>query len=483
MRFWIAVAVMIGASAACAQEPSGLTDVFSQDGVLSATLVAAAGKVRVGDLELDGETYNGVYAGPILHVHPGDRMRLRLVNHLLQPTNLHFHGIRTSPLGNSDNAHLVVQPNTTFDYEVKIPLTQPTGIFWYHAHVHHLSEHQVMSGLSGTIVVEGPAPAPVTERLFVLKDMIFEDDTGNTVIDGAMHGIVQSVNGRLTSDESMRPGETQLWRFSNQSADRTAHIALDGHRFRIAAEDGEPVAAERSVETLDIPPGTRFDVMVIGGNAGRYALLAKGIMTGTGADRKPDRVLGYLEVAGDSAIPVVPVPSRPLPPDLRALQIDAKREIVFSQTTSVKEEDQHFFVNGKMFDASRIDVRVPLGNTEEWTIRNDSDDMHVFHIHQIGFQVVEVNGKPTPFAGYVDTVLVPERGEVKVRLPFTDRLILGRFMFHCHVLKHEDGGMMANIEVYDPAPQSLSSRLNQLYLHVWWWWHGVPWSQCGLESA
>jgi suppressor of ftsI len=121
-------------------------------------------------------------------------------------------------------------------------------------------------------------------------------------------------------------------------------------------------------------------------------------------------------------------------------------------------------------------VRVPLGNIEEWTIRNDSDDLHVFHIHQIGFQVVEVNGKPVPFTGYVDNVLVPERGEVKLLMPFTSRLILGRFMFHCHVLRHEDNGMMANIEVYDPAPTTLMVRLNRLYLHVVWWWQGVPWA-------
>ena len=130
-----------------------------------------------------------------------------------------------------------------------------------------------------------------------------------------------------------------------------------------------------------------------------------------------------------------------------------------------------------------MDVRVPLGNIEEWTIRNDSDDMHIFHIHQIGFQVVEINGKPVPFTGYVDTVLVPERGQVKLRMPFTDRVILGRFVFHCHVLRHEDLGMMANIEVYDPVRPSLSARLGLLYRHVVWWWNGVPWSLCGLEDT
>jgi FtsP/CotA-like multicopper oxidase with cupredoxin domain len=149
----------------------------------------------------------------------------------------------------------------------------------------------------------------------------------------------------------------------------------------------------------------------------------------------------------------------------------------------LKEKDQVFYVNGRTFDAERIDVRVPVGTIEEWTVRNDSDDMHVFHIHQISFQVVEANGQPVPFTGYVDTVRIPERGELKLRLPFTDRRIIGRFMFHCHVLKHEDKGMMAQIEVYDPVVPDPIVRFKRFYLHVWWWVHGVPWSLCGVADA
>jgi FtsP/CotA-like multicopper oxidase with cupredoxin domain len=418
----------------------------------------------------------------VLHVHPGDVMRIHLVNHLSQPTNLHFHGIRSSPLGNGDNAHLVIQPNTSMDYEVQVPLIQPVGLYWYHAHVHHFAKQQTMGGLTGTIVVEA-APPGVTERLFVLKDMVFDDDTGNTEIDETLHGVVQSVNGRLMTRQVMRPGETQLWRFANQSADRLLHITLGGHRFHVVGQDGEPYVTDHSVEVLDIPPGSRFDVLVDGGHRGQYALAVKGVMTGTGASRMPDRVIGTLDVAGEAVTPVAAPPVRPLPPDLRAVRVDDVRTMVFSQTLTTKAAEQRFFVNGRVFDAERIDVRVKLGHVEEWTIRNDSDDLHLFHIHQVGFQVVEVNGKPVPFTGYIDNVLVPERGAVKLRLPFTNPLILGRFMFHCHVLTHEDKGMMANIEVYDPTPPTFSVRLSRLYLHVLWWWRGVPWSLCGLSDA
>jgi FtsP/CotA-like multicopper oxidase with cupredoxin domain len=225
-------------------------------------------------------------------------------------------------------------------------------------------------------------------------------------------------------------------------------------------------------------------VLIEGGAPGRYALLSKKTMTGTGDARSPDRVLGHLTVAGPPATDADSAPAAAAPPvDLRAAAIDARRTVVFTQTTTLKANAQKFMIDGKTFDPDRIDVRVPLGHIEEWIVRNDSDDLHVFHIHQLGFQVVAINGAPVPFTGRVDTVQVPERGAVTLRLAFTDPLILGRFMFHCHVLKHEDKGMMANIEIYDPQPASLQRLASRFYLHVWWWLHGVPWTLCGIGYA
>jgi suppressor of ftsI len=462
---------------------AGLSEFRSSDGLLAVTLLAAEGKVRIGDLDLDGATYNGLYSGPVLRVRPGDMLRVRLVNHLSQPTNLHFHGIFTSPLGYGDNIHLSVAPGDTFTYQVRIPATQPPGLYWYHSHIHGMSEHQVMAGLSGALVVEPPAGSDVSERLFVLKDMSFDDDTGNVTIDDELHGLVQSINGAFGANTTMRPGETQLWRFTNQSANRPFHMALRGHRFHVVAEDGEPTSGQREVDVLDIMPASRIDVLVESGPAGRYELISKGAMTGTGATRRLDRVLGLLAVDGDAVVPVVTPQLTSLPPDLRPARIDARRTVVFTQTKTTKPDDQIFYINGVVFDAKRIDVRVPLGNVEEWTVRNDTDDLHVFHIHQLGFQVTEINGAPVPFTGRIDTMRVPERGEVKLRMAFTDKMILGQFVFHCHVLRHEDKGMMAQIEIFDPRPADFRQWVRQLGFHLWWWAHGVPWALCGVDSA
>jgi FtsP/CotA-like multicopper oxidase with cupredoxin domain len=458
------------------------SDLRSQDGALSVTLVASAGKVAVGDLELDGQTYNGEYAGPVLRVRPGDMLAVRLVNDLPQPTNLHFHGIQTSPLGYSDNIHISVAPGDSFTYRLRIPAAQPPGLYWYHSHMHGVSEAQVMQGLSGTLIVEGTEPQQAAERLFVLKDMEFEDDTDNPRIDDDLHGVVMSVNGGLDATEAMRPGETQMWRFTNQSANLPFRIALQGHRFRVIAEDGGPVTPERVTDVLDIPPARRFDVLVESGAEGRYALLARGMVTGTGTALTPDRTLGYLNVSGQPVLAAA-APAAAMPPDLRSARIDARRTQVLTQTTSFKADRQAFFVNGRRFDINRVDERVAFGSIEEWTIRNDTDDLHAFHIHQLGFQVTEVNGVPAPFTGRVDTVRIPERGSIKIRLAFTQPEVIGRFVFHCHVLKHEDRGMMAQIEVYDPKPSGPISWISNLYLHIVWWMNGVPWSMCGLSTA
>jgi suppressor of ftsI len=175
-------------------------------------------------------------------------------------------------------------------------------------------------------------------------------------------------------------------------------------------------------------------------------------MTGSGDKMTLERVLGRVTVAGDPVAPLATMAAFPEKKDLRASKIDERRTFTFTQLN----DDKTFLLNGKKFDHTRIDTRVPLGNTEEWTIKNDTDDMHVFHIHQIHFQLVEINGKPQPFEGYLDDVRVPERGEVKLILPFTEAQIVGTFMYHCHVLKHEDGGMMGIIEVYDPKSADAS---------------------------
>jgi suppressor of ftsI len=444
---------MAGNVLAQAPDPGPLRDLpefHSVDGILSAVLDVTEQKVNFGDVTIDGIVYNGDYAGPVLRVHPGDTMRIKLVNHLKEPTNLHFHGIHTSPLGNSDNVHIVVAPGESFDYEVKIPAAQPPGIYWYHAHIHGLSEKQVMGGLSGALIVEGfrdqfPELAEVKERLFVLKNFVYED-SDDPVIDGKYHDIIETINGQLLSNLSIKSGETQLWHFTNQSVKMYFRLRLRGHRFHIIGQDGDTALRETLSDEIVVLPAGRLDVLVVGGAPGDYALTEQHTLTGAGPKPETIRTLARLTVSTQTEQPVPPLARFPDKKDLNKIKPDAYRLVVFSQNAM----EGKYYINGKQFDAARIDTRVPLGSIEEWTIRNASDDLHVFHIHQLSFQVTEINGEPQRFNGYIDTVDVPARGEVTLRLPFTDPVIIGTFMYHCHVLEHEDKGMMAHIEVYDP---------------------------------
>ncbi|MCX7383374.1 MAG: multicopper oxidase domain-containing protein, partial [Alphaproteobacteria bacterium] len=147
----------------------------SRNGVLDVTLVAAAQEVAFDGVRFPGMVYNGRYEGPVLRVRPGDMLRINLVNRLNGPTNLHFHGIETTPRGRGDNIAILVPPGASFDYEVPIPADQPPGMYWYHAHVHGMSVEQVMGGLSGALIVEGaeamlPQLTGLRERILVLKD-------------------------------------------------------------------------------------------------------------------------------------------------------------------------------------------------------------------------------------------------------------------------------------------------------------------------
>ena len=442
-----------------------LQEVTSQQGILNVTLEARPQKVDLGGVSFDGLTFNGDYAGPLLRVHPGDIMHIHLINHLPEKTNLHFHGFHASPLGQGDNIFAVAEPEGTLDYIVKISPHQPAGFFWYHTHIHGLTEQQVNRGLSGGLLVDGfadqiPALGHVDEKILVLKQYAVEKSPDPAIKN--LHNLVQTVNGQLLSSMTMRKGETQLWHIANHGADLTFHLSLQGHKFRIVGRDGVSSNKETVVDRLDIGPANRLEVLVDAGDtAGSFDLVSEGAPVGVGAARQDNRVLGSVVVGNDAAVaPVATIQSFPAKLDLRQAEIKARRTYVFSQHIAVKDgEEDQYLINNQLFDHNRIDTRVPLGNVEEWTIKNDSDDMHVFHIHQIHFQVVEINGQKQDFDGYMDTVRIPERGEVKIIVPFNDPISVGKFVYHCHVLLHEDKGMMGIIEVYDPKKENVLANL------------------------
>lgn len=426
---------------------------YAIDGLLQTRLEARpAPNLGAGRLTYEGS--QGGLPGPTLRLRPGDTLRVDLVNNIGDGiTNLHVHGLHVSPLGNGDNVFLHIENGETFSYEFKLPENHPSGLFWYHPHYHGDSMTQVANGLAGAIVIEGglddlPELQDLPERLMVLQGPFF-----------GKGGVEYLINGVANPQLAIRPGQTQRWRVLNASANAFYDLQLDGQPLHRLSTDGNPYPAAVVTEHLLLGPGERTTFLVQGGQPGQYAF--RSLAWGSGAQAQPEIVLGTMVVGGEPMTPMeLPTSLIPLAAplsDLTHARVDVEREIVFQENNAAP----YFAINNKAFDPDRIDQTVRLGATEEWTIRNTSPEWHPFHIHINDFQVMTFNGQPiTP--SYQDTVSVPPGGEVTFRTRFLD--FPGKFVYHCHVLAHEDAGMMGTVEVVDdggdPPPATPVAKFN-----------------------
>ncbi|MEU3188246.1 multicopper oxidase family protein [Streptomyces sp. NPDC006923] len=422
-------------------------ELVSRGGVLRARLDVSRRKVDVAGRKLWALTYNGRYMPPTLRIQPGDRMELEVRNRLDKYTNLHVHGLHVSPSGNSDNVFIHIHPGETFHYAYKFLKTIKPGTYWYHSHAHPMSAPQVAGGMSGVIVVEGlkrylpPALRNITEHVVALKDFQVEGDevrTRNLRIGGATN---RTVNGQLTPTISIRPGEYQLWRLANISANIYYKVHLQGQQFQVIAQDASPVDRIWKADSLVIASGARYDVLVRGGPRGSTQLQTLAYSTGSAGNQFPKVRLATLVSEGEE-VPPVALPAAFAPRvDLSDAKLAARRTMVFSENKA----GTLFYINGKRFDPDRVDVRSRVNTVEEWTVRNDSDEEHSFHVHTNHFQLMSVNGRPYQARSMQDTANVPARGRIVVRNHFLD--YTGKTVLHCHILNHEDGGMMAVLEI------------------------------------
>jgi suppressor of ftsI len=408
-------------------------DVYSKDGVLKSTISASYHIGKVDNQSISSMLYNGSLGGPTLYVHPGDKIELDLINNLNESTNLHFHGLHVSPVNNSDNVFLEIAPGKTQHYSVDIPKDHPPGTFWYHSHIHHISNEQVASGLSGLIIVEGleqllPEPLQnITTQNFALRD--FPDSSTTT-------SSYRTVNGDINSNINITLGDTQLWRFANIGSEPYYEIGLQGYKFYVIAEDGSPVWEVWDNDTLLLPSGKRFDVLVTATDNGSIPLIASAYYP------LPETKIATVKVQGNQKEPVKAIPTSLISKDdLNLKNITNYRVLNFTSN----DEEFIYKINNKTFDASRIDQKIKLGDVEQWKLINYDDDDHPFHIHVNDFELISVNGKPYDAHGLQDTVIIPSHGEVVIRIAFED--FVGKSVYHCHIMFHGDNGMMGTFEV------------------------------------
>lgn len=443
----------------------------SVDGVLRGTLTVAPAEITVRGRRIVSNVINGSYVAPTLRVRRGDVIRLKAVNEIgpadvnidgPQPTNIHYHGMDVSPkLPNGDNVFIRIRPDQSLRYDVPIPRDHPLGLHWYHAHVHTFVDDQIGSGVSGMLIVDGFIPQQYPELVGQRQRvMVFKDFTFPGFKDGDARA--KSLNGFADPPIKARPGEWQVWELGNLGADAFFDMKLDGHELWMIERDGILLLNPVRVDHVFMPPGSRTTVVVRAGAAGEYAWRHLNVDTGPAGDPNPATRLGTFIVSG-SRVPDDPSilqrlrkgPARPnrIQPNsdtVAKLPVDRTRYIDFSESAN----GNTFFINDKEYKESRVDTTTRVGQVERWVVRNYSQELHVFHIHQTEFLLTKFSGSPdqTLGGGLRDVVNLPyavkgRPGVVEVKIPFNNPIIAGEFVYHCHLVQHEDAGMMANIRV------------------------------------
>ncbi|MET4745505.1 suppressor of ftsI [Bradyrhizobium japonicum] len=436
--------------------------------VLQATIRAAPGDVHLGPTTFPGLLYNGCYIPPTLRASVGDVLRITFCNDLAAKpdggnsfgpicagigtsSNMHFHGLSVSPSGNSDNVFVHVQPGETFEYQVRIPANgrQGPGLFWYHPHAHGTVNDQIMAGMSGALVVDGseqllPLLAEMPERFFLIKHARAPDGTE-----------LVSINGQLNPLVETRSGEMQLWRIANIGASSFYKIGISGMPLYIVATDGHMLSCPRKAAELFLGPGERVDAIAIGPPAGTYPLKTIPFRNEAWRAEEPSIPMAVVRSTGpasttsvEAAVLAQRLHDGGWIEEVRQADIAQHRTLLYSRTP----DRTAFLIDGKLTDEARTDQTVRLGDTEEWTVVNTDQQYHSFHIHQTAFLVTQVGSDTRHDDSLRDTFSVPPAthegpGLIKVKIPFTDPEIVGRFVYHCHAVDHEDKGMMGVIEV------------------------------------
>jgi FtsP/CotA-like multicopper oxidase with cupredoxin domain len=451
------------------RSPPVLSGHENATGAIEFDLVAASARVSlIPGSETAVYAYNGRVPGPTLELREGDDVVIRFRNELPEATTVHWHGLHI-PFNADGSPFHPVEAGGEYEYRFRVP-EGSAGTYWYHPHPHHHTAWQVGMGLYGAVIIRAADDplAGIAEKLLILSDNRFlPDGSLDFPTDGTAQAEIDALNGRegdvlFVNDAirpviPLRPGEVQRWRVINASGARVYRLALSGHAFVHVGSDGGLFERPVEVDEIILANGERAELLVRGtaGSGARATLQALPYDRYMARARPTDwnRTLDLLHVeydvafaagtgVGDEAALPFTVPST-----LRAIPVlerDAAtvtRRILMSQGR----------LNGRTMALDRVDISAELGTTEIWEVENLVGMDHPFHLHGFQFQVLERNGEPEPFASWKDTVNVPKRESVRFIVRYTDHA--GRWMFHCHILDHEDQGMMGVLEVRSPEPE------------------------------
>ncbi len=458
--------------------------VRAKNHVVSVTLHA------VNENGRDAFAFNGKTVAPVIRASPGDILKITYINDLpskssescavnpcMDMTNLHFHGLSISPDAPQDDVlTMLAKPGQVLHYSVRIPRDHPPGLFWYHTHPHGESHRQVLDGMSGAIVLEGmeryiPEIERIRERVLVVRGRSIEHDPNATALEhnvempakgcgGEAEKVEEifTVNGVLRPRIEIAPDERQFWRIVNASSDRYLDLQLGEKTLEVVALDGMPLAyrdPEHPTKTIDhllVAPAGRLEAIVTGPRPDAHGTLRTlCVDTGPVGDPNPEMVLADLVPPGSgqgaaSSATRQAHSSDARPPIYKPVDVEALKRTTPEFVVNFTEDKNGFYINGQKYSTNASPMTTAhVGTYQHWRIVNDTAELHPFHIHQVHFLAYAQNGALLPMPAWLDTVNVPYGGSVDVILDFTDPVIRGMSVFHCHLLNHEDKGMMAKI--------------------------------------
>lgn len=388
--------------------------------------------------------YNGSYLGPVLKVRRGEKVRIDFANELSDATSVHWHGLEI-PGSVDGGPHQPIAAGTTWNPVFTID--QPAATLWFHPHVMGTTATQVYEGLAGLILVEDensqsldlPDVYGVNDIPLIVQDRSFNANGSFRYQDNMMDGAVGDylvVNGAITPHLEVRQIRIRFRLVNGANASNYLFNLSDGKSFIQIASDGGLLEAPVEMTELFLSPGERAEIIIdfSGYDKGQTVELR------TGREKMMTFRIG--EEAADPTM---------IPDKLTVIEPMAEASVTATKTIRLDGMGHMVSLNGRQFDMDRIDDNVQLGDTEIWEITASRQMMmgssgHPFHIHGTQFQILSRNGRRPPAneQGWKDTVFV-ETGET-VRLIVRFRFA-GVYMYHCHILEHEEAGMMGQLEV------------------------------------
>lgn len=406
---------------------------------------------------------NGVYLGPTLRARRGDRVELRVRNRLPEATTVHWHGMHV-PAEADGGPHQLIEPGATWTPSWEID--QPAATLWYHPHPHGETADHVYRGIAGMFILDDPEadllPLPdqygVNDIPLIIQDKRLQDDGS---LDFSQSLI--SPTGRLGDDivvngthsPYLAIGDDRVrFRLLNASNARVYDVGFADHReFDLIATDGGLLATPRRIGRIQLSPGERAEVVVAFEPGERVVLRSFQPELGTnfwerrfaGGDDRFD----LLEIRAATRLRAAPrVPDALTAPEHYRLE-----DVTRTRTFRLSGQSR---INGRKLDMSRIDELVPAGATEIWQVRNAGGTPHNFHIHGVSFAVLDYAGEEPPphLGGLKDTVYVPPDQTVRLLVRFPDYPDPDSpYMFHCHLLQHEDRGLMGQFVLVAPGQE------------------------------